>query len=188
VIGNVFILFAIIIQTNVHYSYRGIEDRRHASISHTHWVQSKRHRLWFSTKTCSCYSTKTHINSVILILRLNLTSLRNIITLVHKNVCGAKRWPLLMYMFLNEVNKKIEDEDHTVNITFRWVTTTLFLLRTTTCDSLFVPSDTSPCMCTCILQPLHFRYNLLLTICRFAKPFYANIYLESHSLNMCLCQ
>jgi len=26
-----------------------------------HWVQSKRHRLWFSTKTCSCYSTKTHI-------------------------------------------------------------------------------------------------------------------------------
>jgi len=42
-----------------------------------HWVQSKRHRLWFSTKTCSCYSTKTHINSVILILKLNLTSLRN---------------------------------------------------------------------------------------------------------------
>jgi len=28
-----------------------------------HWVQSKRHWLWFSTKTCSCYSTKTHINS-----------------------------------------------------------------------------------------------------------------------------
>jgi len=43
-----------------------------------HWVQSKRHRLWFSTNTCSCYSTKTHINSVILILKLNLTSLRNI--------------------------------------------------------------------------------------------------------------
>jgi len=43
-----------------------------------HWIQSKRHRLWFSTKTCSCYSTKTHINSVILILKLNLTSLRNI--------------------------------------------------------------------------------------------------------------
>ena len=43
-----------------------------------HWVPSKRHRLCFSTKTCSCYSTITHINSVILILRLNLTSLRNI--------------------------------------------------------------------------------------------------------------
>ena len=43
-----------------------------------HWVQSKRHRLWFSTKKCSCYSTKTHINSVILILKLNLTSLTNI--------------------------------------------------------------------------------------------------------------
>jgi len=45
---------------------------------HYHWVQSKRHRLWFSSKTCCCYLTKTHINSVILILKLNLTSLRNI--------------------------------------------------------------------------------------------------------------
>jgi len=47
-------------------------------IVYFHWVQSKRHRLWFSTKKCSCYSTKTHINSAILILKLNLTSLRNI--------------------------------------------------------------------------------------------------------------
>ena len=45
------------------------------------WVQSKRHRLWFSTKT--------HINSVILILKLNFTSLST----TH----------ILMYMFLNEV-------------------------------------------------------------------------------------
>ena len=43
-----------------------------------HWVQSKCHRLWFSTKTCSCYSTKTYVDSVILILKLNVTSLRNI--------------------------------------------------------------------------------------------------------------
>ena len=49
----------------------------HMCIKYTHWVQSKRHRLWFSTKTCSSYSTKTYVNSVILILRLNLTSLRN---------------------------------------------------------------------------------------------------------------
>jgi len=50
------------------------------SISHDlhHSIQSKRYRLRFSTKTCSCYSTKTHINSVILILKLNLTSLRKI--------------------------------------------------------------------------------------------------------------
>jgi len=39
-------------------------------------------------------------------------------------VCGAQRRPLLMYMFLN----------------FRWVTTTLSSLRTTTCDALIVPS------------------------------------------------
>jgi len=30
------------------------------------WVQSKRHRLWFSTKTCSCYLTKTYVDSLIL--------------------------------------------------------------------------------------------------------------------------
>ena len=41
-------------------------------------VQSKRHMLWFSTKTCICYLTKTCVDSVILILKLNLTSLRNL--------------------------------------------------------------------------------------------------------------
>ena len=54
-----------------------------------HWVQSKCHRLRFSTKICSCYSTKTHINSVTVILKLNLTSLSTTY--------------ILMYMFLNEV-------------------------------------------------------------------------------------
>jgi len=50
------------------------------TLTHTryHLVQSKCHRLWFSTKSCSCNSTKTYINSLILILKLNLTSLRNI--------------------------------------------------------------------------------------------------------------
>ena len=28
--------------------------------THVHWVQSKHHKVWFSTKTCSCYSTKTY--------------------------------------------------------------------------------------------------------------------------------
>jgi len=36
---------------------------------------------------------------------------------------------------------KFEDEDYAVNISFRWVTTSLFSLRTTACDDLFVPSD-----------------------------------------------
>jgi len=34
-------------------------------------------RLWFSTKTCSCYPTKIYVDSVILVLELNLTSLIN---------------------------------------------------------------------------------------------------------------
>jgi len=32
----------------------------------------------FQRRQCSCYSTKTHVNSMILILKLNSTSLRNI--------------------------------------------------------------------------------------------------------------
>jgi len=43
-----------------------------------HWVQSKRHMLWLLTMTCSCYLTKTYGDSMILILKLKLTSLRNI--------------------------------------------------------------------------------------------------------------
>jgi len=46
----------------------------------------------------------------------------------------------LMYMFLNEVNFNLR-EDHVVYMSFHWVTTTLSLLRTTTCDTLIVPSD-----------------------------------------------
>jgi len=42
-----------------------------------HWGQRKRHRLWFSMKR-RCYSMKTYVNSVILILKLNLTQMRNI--------------------------------------------------------------------------------------------------------------
>ena len=55
-------------------------------VNKSHWVQSKRHRLWFSTKTSSCYSTKTHVDSGILILNLNLNSLRNIKMCVVLNV------------------------------------------------------------------------------------------------------
>ena len=54
-------------------------------------VQSKRHRLWFSTKT--------HVNSMILIHKLNLTLLRNIY--IKKGLLSTTH--ILMYIFLNEV-------------------------------------------------------------------------------------
>jgi len=38
---------------------------------------------------------------------------------------------------------QFEDEDHAVNMSFRWVTTSLSSLRTTTCDALIVPSEAS---------------------------------------------
>jgi len=36
---------------------------------------------------------------------------------------------------------QFEDKDHAVYMSFRWVTTTLSSLRTTTCDALVVPSE-----------------------------------------------
>ena len=35
---------------------------------------------------------------------------------------------------------QFEDENHAVYMSFRWVTTTLSSLKTTTCDALIVPS------------------------------------------------
>ena len=43
-----------------------------------HREQTKRHSLWFLTKSCRCYAMTTNVNYVILILKLNLTSMRNI--------------------------------------------------------------------------------------------------------------
>ena len=93
-----------------------------------HWVLSKCHRLWFSTKTCSCHSTKTHVNSIILILKLNLTSLST----TH----------ILMYMFLTEVKFNLRmriTRLHAFSLSNNYMTS----LRTTSCDALIVPSENS---------------------------------------------
>ena len=47
-------------------------------------------------RQCSCYSTKTHVNSMILILKLNLTSLKNIY------IKSGLRWA--PYTFLGSFN------------------------------------------------------------------------------------
>jgi len=100
-----------------------------------HWVQSKRHRLWFSTKSCSCYSTKTFVNSVILILKVNLTSIRNIYI-----KCSSLS-TTYMFVYVSQRSQiQFEDEDHVVYMRLCWVTTTLSSLRTTTCDAIIVPS------------------------------------------------
>jgi len=107
-----------------------------------HWVQLKSHRLWFSTKTCSCYSTKTHIHSVICTLKSSNWIWPRWETYTWKCVwCSTKT---TYNVYVSQRSQIIfEDEDHAVNISFRWVTTTLFSLRTTSCDALFVPSDKS---------------------------------------------
>ena len=104
-----------------------------------HWVQSKRHRLWFSTKTCSCYSTKTYVDS--LILSSNWIWLRWETNTLKCVWCSTKT-PFNVYVSQRS-QIQFEDEDHAVYMSFRLVTTTLSSLRTTACDALIVPSDYS---------------------------------------------
>jgi len=105
-------------------------------VPHKHWVQAKRHRLWFSTKICSCYSTKTNANSVVIILKLNLTSMRNIFI---KGVWCSTKTTLNVYIS-HRSQIQVENKDQAIYISFRWSNNYMSLLRTTTCDALFVPS------------------------------------------------
>ena len=79
-------------------------------------------------RQCSCYSTKFNVNSMILILKLNMISMRNIF-----------RWETytLKVVFVEHHTQfnvdvshrsqiQFEDEDHTLYISIRWVTTTCF--------------------------------------------------------------
>ena len=94
--------------------------------AHMHWVQSKRHWLWFSKKTCSCYSTKTHIHSVILILKLNLTSLKKTYTLK----CGCCSTMTTFNVYVSKLSQiQFEDEDHAVYKSVLQITVLLVLYK-----------------------------------------------------------
>ena len=108
------------------------------AVQHIHWVQSKRHRLWFSTKTCSCNSTKTYEDS--LILSSNWIWLRWETNTLKYVWCSTKT---TFNVYVSQRSQiQFEDEDHVVYMSVRWVTTTLSSLRTTACYALIVPSDT----------------------------------------------
>jgi len=91
-------------------------------------------------RQCSSYSTKTHVNSMIHILKKNWLCWETytfkvvfVEHLTHFNVYVSQRSQI-----------QFEDEDHAVYISFRWVTTTclpwepqpvtLWLYRVTRCD------------------------------------------------------
>jgi len=93
-----------------------LNDADTLKFRHIHWVQSKRHRLWFSTKSCICFSTKTHVNSVILILILNLTSLRNIKMCVVLNEVkfNLRMWIMLFIWVFVELQLHVFVENHSL--------------------------------------------------------------------------
>jgi len=73
-----FLSFAIQFIHDTKVTFTRIKVGLGVVVSGCHWVQTKCHRQWFSKKTCSCYSTTRYVNSLVLILKLNLTSMRNI--------------------------------------------------------------------------------------------------------------
>jgi len=84
------------------------------------WVQSKRHRLWFSTKTCSCYSTKTYVDS--LILSPNWIWLRWETNTIKCVWCSTKT---TFNVYVSQRSQiQFEDKDHAVYMSFRLETTT----------------------------------------------------------------
>jgi len=80
---------------------------------------------------------KTFVNSVTLILKLNLTSIRN----TYIKSCGAEWRPLLMYMFLISKSNLISRWGsrclHKFSLSNNYMTS----LRTTTCDASFAPRE-----------------------------------------------
>jgi len=103
----------------------------------THWVHSKRHRLWFSKKTCSCYSTKSS----------------NWIWLCWETYILKCVWYSMKTTFNAYVSQRsqiqFEDEDHAV-YKFSLSNNYMSSLRTTTCDALIVPSGN---VLTCTSAP-----------------------------------
>jgi len=82
----------------------------------------KRHGLWFSTKSCSCYSTKT-VNSVIL----------KVVFVEHHtpfNVCFTSKYNYIWGWGLRYLHK--------FSLSSNYMTS----LRTTTSNASFEPSDT----------------------------------------------
>jgi len=97
-------------------------------------------------RQCSCYSTKTHVNSMIVIFKLNLISLRNIY------IKSGLRWaPHTFYCIcFSTKSNSIWGWGSCCLHKFSLSNDYMFSLRTTTCDALIVPS-----VCAGLITPKH---------------------------------
>ena len=90
-------------------------------------------------RQCSCYSTKTHVNSMILILKLNLTSLRNIY------MKSGLRWAAHTFYSICFTTKSNAISGLGSRYLYEFSLSNNYMymssLRTATCDALIVPSD-----------------------------------------------
>ena len=101
--------------------------------------------LFTNLNSCSCYSTKAHINSMIFIHKLNLTSLRNIY------IKCSLRTTHILCICLSTKSNSIWGWGSCCLHKFPLSNNYMSSLRTTTCDALIVPSDK---VCHCPKQKL----------------------------------
>jgi len=81
-------------------------------------VQSTCHRLWFSTKTCSCYSTKTHINKRDTNPQIQFDFVEKHIQYTLKCVWCSTKTTFNVYVSQRS-QIQFEDENHAVYKSFR---------------------------------------------------------------------
>jgi len=92
--------------------------------------------LWFSTKSCGCYSTKTHVKSVILIPNLYLNSMRNLF-IIRCVVLNEDHFKCICF---SAKSKLISVWGSRCLHTFLLCNNYMTSLTTTTYDASFVPS------------------------------------------------
>jgi len=114
-------------------------------------------------RQCSCYSTKTHVNSMILILKLNLTSLRNIY------MKSGLRWAAHTFycICLSTKSNAISGLGSRYLYEFSLSNNYMSSLRTATCDALIVPSGDAQNTVICLSVVQHLS---LLLVNNWIKP------------------
>ena len=132
-----------ILSLSLHANSTGVQVKwpfLSSSLFHTQWVQSKRHRLWFSTKTVklllnenSCKQHDPHS-----LIECDFVEKHY----MHEKWSSLSTTHILMYMFLNKVMYSIWGLGSRYLYEFLLSNNYMSSLRTTTCDALIVPSYT----------------------------------------------
>jgi len=149
--SSVLFVVALSVETGIIHSCPRIPE----AIRDTHLTGYKQNVTGCGSqrKQCSFYSTKSNVNSMILILKYNLTSLWNI------HIKSGHRWAPHTFLCIRFSTKwnSIWGCESRYLYEFSLSNNSMSSLRTTTCDALIVPRLSEDC----VIKRLSFRYVLL---------------------------